>query len=586
MRRVFPSGLFFLLLFLLSPAVVFAGADAPTEIYVGREEYRNLPWPIAKRVSLLSASLVDDSPETWGRCAGSGFLPSSLTYPIEGGLATSVWSGVVGCLTYADRNSLYADVSLFSLDPLTACDGEYGVASCSYVLGLELGPNYSPYRKSWGYISAQGFLAGDDPPSAYTQRIAVYQEGVAADFSVRSESVRMYQNGVRVLPDSATGRYLFDSSVRYVQIIATYDIFSPLALTEYPQIGAFAGATFLAGLPLSFPSGTTKGSGEVSFLVPTANLVNADTLRISIDPFRETLDPNFSNNDAVVNLKESAGVFELEVRIDGVSVGQAGVVALAPSVYQGTCSPNSVPTRPTLKPLQVFCRNKTKGTYVDGCGYKVTLARGANNGGHAHEGSPRPLGGFVPAYDGSVVPIAATGTSLVYEASDISQEVILSFSGTDPGKKSIAPLDIVARIRDPDSVGWVTLGDIEGFSIATESHPEMGVYGAKQLHDAIAGMVKEFRQTHPNKQIRSQAGSLYWGGLFDILKYKNQNTEWKNPHCGHRNGLVLDISMSGFSSVEKKDLRKAAEKNGFQFKVYSESPDDDEADHWHASQEE
>ncbi|MNL03061.1 hypothetical protein D3C87_1235870 [compost metagenome] len=76
--------------------------------------------------------------------------------------------------------------------------------------------------------------------------------------------------------------------------------------------------------------------------------------------------------------------------------------------------------------------------------------------------------------------------------------------------------------------------------------------------------------------IKSQAASLAWGGLYDIKK------DWKKPHCGHRDGNTIDLSLSNLTNYEKKLLDTIARKRGFDF-YRSESASNPLADHWHAT---
>jgi hypothetical protein len=75
--------------------------------------------------------------------------------------------------------------------------------------------------------------------------------------------------------------------------------------------------------------------------------------------------------------------------------------------------------------------------------------------------------------------------------------------------------------------------------------------------------------------ILSGGASLPTGGLFDI------RSNWKAPHCGHRNGENLDLSHRRLSFREQLALKlaiKDVKKLGF---YAGESPATPKATHWH-----
>jgi hypothetical protein len=57
---------------------------------------------------------------------------------------------------------------------------------------------------------------------------------------------------------------------------------------------------------------------------------------------------------------------------------------------------------------------------------------------------------------------------------------------------------------------------------------------------------------------------------------------WSIPHCGHRNGLTIDLSINQLDSDEKTWLSKAATSAGFTFTNPLEAPNNKNANHWHA----
>jgi hypothetical protein len=80
--------------------------------------------------------------------------------------------------------------------------------------------------------------------------------------------------------------------------------------------------------------------------------------------------------------------------------------------------------------------------------------------------------------------------------------------------------------------------------------------------------------------LESESASLPYGGLFDIDYAKSPQWLWSEPHCSHRDGRRIDISLSVFSTFtanEKKAvlgaLQVALQKSGLKPSV--------EGDHWH-----
>jgi hypothetical protein len=88
--------------------------------------------------------------------------------------------------------------------------------------------------------------------------------------------------------------------------------------------------------------------------------------------------------------------------------------------------------------------------------------------------------------------------------------------------------------------------------------------------------------------LESEAVSLPHGGLFDI------NDDWSQPHCSHREGKSIDLSLSKLTAAEQKVLADAVitaglhfyrlESPGVQTCLPGQKPHEDVCtDHWHAS---
>ena len=114
-----------------------------------------------------------------------------------------------------------------------------------------------------------------------------------------------------------------------------------------------------------------------------------------------------------------------------------------------------------------------------------------------------------------------------------------------------------------------------------------GIYGTVGMKFVVNDMLTRYFQSTAILQIlnptpvRSTGATLSRGGLFDT----GQN--WTPPHCGHRNGETMDIGLRDFTGTqgifEKIALEHAARNAGLKFWVVGERPQDDAANHWHAT---
>jgi hypothetical protein len=111
----------------------------------------------------------------------------------------------------------------------------------------------------------------------------------------------------------------------------------------------------------------------------------------------------------------------------------------------------------------------------------------------------------------------------------------------------------------------------------------LGYYGTPSMFFALEMLGINFVNALPFQSsvpvLKSEAGSLPWGGLYDIKR------NWKNPHCGHRDGQTIDLSLSTLTGQEKQALENAVIDSGMNFyhAPFNETPFDDGADHWHAT---
>jgi hypothetical protein len=173
-----------------------------------------------------------------------------------------------------------------------------------------------------------------------------------------------------------------------------------------------------------------------------------------------------------------------------------------------------------------------------------------------------------------------------YEAPDIAGDVKLSYDVKDFSDNLIPSLPINISVRSKERFEKI---QIPGLPINVNSHPGDGDYGTPNFILRLKNMVELYKEYAyyldiPEDKIvelSSQSASLSWGGLFDI------NKDWKPPHCGHRDGKTIDLSMSGLTKNYTEDsndgltsLQWAIEDSLLGFPVLEES-DVIFDNHWH-----
>jgi hypothetical protein len=178
---------------------------------------------------------------------------------------------------------------------------------------------------------------------------------------------------------------------------------------------------------------------------------------------------------------------------------------------------------------------------------------------------------------------------LDYGAPEASGDVSLTITGTDPNGNAITannlPAPITFHVQASGSPDWVPLSStnvnvIINGADPSPSHP-LGYYGTSSMADSVDQLSQNFVDAlgaiESPPPIYSQAGSLPWGGVYDI------DRDWDTPHCGHRDGMTIDFSLRNLDNVEKKELAAAAQKNGLWFYYVPESPLNPNANHWHGT---
>lgn len=254
--------------------------------------------------------------------------------------------------------------------------------------------------------------------------------------------------------------------------------------------------------------------------------------------------------------------------------------------------------------IKVFCLTKAPGSSVEevatGCKVKSSIELSTNLGHTAnHNQAARPKGSLEPNSGAEFIEIPAAGLDLRYITSEVSGGYVVRLVGQNPDGDLINQMGIGFRVAT--QTPFVSLSGIRGFNFhELNSHPEDMIWGTPEMYSQLSLLVRDYFysanntpliggigpiwQPNPYANIRisplySQGASLQYGGLFDI------NKDWQSPHCGHRNGRDIDISLSTFNNgsayLLKKVLAERIIDSGFRTPVLKESPDYIFADHWH-----
>jgi hypothetical protein len=227
----------------------------------------------------------------------------------------------------------------------------------------------------------------------------------------------------------------------------------------------------------------------------------------------------------------------------------------------------------------------------------MDLQPGGDSGGHDHNlnDGTRPLILASKAFLfplGAVLDVDGSGRNLTYTSPEISGTVDLIVIGKDQWGTTLGPASFTFTIQDPKAFQPLM---VDGLTIVTKSHPNEGVYGTAEMQDAVSDMVNRYyvyaadaKIDNPDRLV-SEAASMALGGLFDADwngDVDGRILPWSQPHCGHRNGKTIDLSLSPFRGIkgqkERTVLKQAAIDAGFEFSARGERPQDKPATHWHA----
>ncbi len=222
----------------------------------------------------------------------------------------------------------------------------------------------------------------------------------------------------------------------------------------------------------------------------------------------------------------------------------------------------------------------------------LSLELGPENGGHDHL-DDRPLGALngtqITSSSNSRIPIViaagSDGVVVKYHSPEVSGDVKLAVAINSPPGKNLNVTPTTIRIKNKDAFKQISAA---GLSLIVESHSS-GTYGTLVMNAQVQTMVEGYYATaiEPGPfpgtipSLVSEAASLPLGGLFDIYQ------KWHQPHCSHRNGKAIDLSLSVFNGPNKDRLKKALQraiKDALLKMPYAlESQNNPRANHWHVT---
>lgn len=263
-------------------------------------------------------------------------------------------------------------------------------------------------------------------------------------------------------------------------------------------------------------------------------------------------------------------------------------IRIEPSIFEDVqCRNNNVLKK---KKFLLSCEDEN-GISSAGCSVSFRLSL-IENGGHAHQLGNRPMGELYDKFgikfsqkDDMAYDIPKEGLEVSYLAPDISGKYLLEFGVWDDTIEDMI-VSSSTKIVVRSEVEYVNLPDL---NFVINSHPGDGSFGVPLLAKKITELNLLYKTYARDSSIpegsivalKSEAASLFWGGLFDI------DQDWDEPHCGHRDGKTLDLSLSVFyknfySKELKTALSRAVTDSGFVF-YGDESPANPEINHWHIS---
>lgn len=237
---------------------------------------------------------------------------------------------------------------------------------------------------------------------------------------------------------------------------------------------------------------------------------------------------------------------------------------------------------------------------TDRCKVKFKLSAGPYNGGHDHlfsqETEPDGISRYyfgellndkdIKLSQDSFINIPKEGLDIFFRAPDFSGQVKLKYEVQDILGNSVAEDEVLISVKANETFVPISVNGLTFTNLI--SHPS-GKYGTQLLvqklisaqQKYIANAIKAGVPKIFITDLTSQAGSLPWGGLYDIDK------DFQPPHCAHRDGQTIDISLSEIKSNVFAEELMLALKNallsvGLNMKVVGERPQESGSNHWHA----
>jgi hypothetical protein len=423
--------------------------------------------------------------------------------------------------------------------------------------------------------------------------------------NLSAQTPQVLQQGLAKFDSSGTQEVSPGAPVQVVVPIAGSGFNSPETRTTTVQLQV--GSQPIQSQTISLADVQLTGTFMVPFnVIFKPQDVGPQTITATVDPGNALGESNFTDNTSSVQVKV-VPPFKLVAFLDGSITpipDEGGNTTLIPSIK--ACG-QLKDTADGATDIEIRCVQAGDPAYlpVSGCKFVLDLSQGPDSGGHTHnandETRPFVLDPLSPSFPvGQFLSVDSKGNGLTYTPPEVAGDVLLQIAGTDPNGNQIAGPSYLFHVQDTDLGNLVSLNGVgssannPGISVASESHPGAGIFGTQAMQTAVSNMVEFYYEnaddagvTNPPR-LASEAATLIFGGLFDA----NWNgsidpiaTPWSPPHCGHRDGVTIDLSLSQFTgsmaAKEKTWLQLAARSAGLVFTNPAESPKSKNANHWH-----
>lgn len=306
---------------------------------------------------------------------------------------------------------------------------------------------------------------------------------------------------------------------------------------------------------ISLASIQSAGTLQVPFtLTFGAQDVGTQTVTATVDPGNSLGESNFANNMASGQVQIQNPIqYQLIALVNGIPIPQlGGTLEVPPSVMP--CGKLAGASQEI--PVQILCVNTNNPSQtVSGCYFDLNLEPGQNNGGHNHnlnDGS-RPLildSESIQFITDTSQSVDAFGNSVIYTPPEVSGEVLLTISGSDPNGNSITGPSFTFEVKSPLALQELSA---DGLTITTVSHPGVGDYGTAAMDAAVAQMAQYYFSNAAQAGV-DDPDELESGCHNDLGRAIRRKLEWRNLR-----GTAYSMDSSALRTSRRTDDRLVTE---------------------------